>query len=191
MFKLLEYGRSKATLENMLFIETPLPGAFTIDIEPFQDDRGLFARTFCTHEFEAHGLATKFVQSNLSVNANCGTLRGMHYQSEPQAEAKLIRCTQGRLFDVIVDLRPNSSTYRQWVGVELTSENRRALYVPEGFAHGFITLTDNTEAHYLVSQFYTPESETGVRWDDPAIGIEWPSSPTAISEKDASWPNLV
>jgi dTDP-4-dehydrorhamnose 3,5-epimerase len=174
----------------MIFIETKLPGAFVIDVEPIEDDRGFFARAWCRREFSEHGLSTDLAQANMSFNKRKGTLRGMHFQKAPHAEVKLVRCTRGAIYDVIVDLRPGSPTHSRWVGVELTAENRRMLYVPEGFAHGFQTLEDNTEIFYLVSEFYTPESEGGVRWSDPVFDIEWPlGAPTEISDKDRSWPD--
>ncbi len=173
----------------MIFTETKLPGAYVIELEKRGDARGFFARAFCQHEFAANGLMTVVAQTNLSFSQSAGTLRGMHYQSAPYAEAKLVRCTRGSLYDVIIDLRPASATYRSWLGVELNTDNRRMLYVPEGFAHGFITLEDAVEVTYQVSQFYTPEAERGVRWDDPAFGIEWPLTPKVISDKDKRWPD--
>ena len=175
----------------MIFRETEIPGAFVIDLERREDDRGFFARAWCAEEFEAHGLSTRLVQANLSYNDSAGTLRGMHFQRAPHEEAKLIRCTRGSLFDAIVDLRPDSPAFKRWTGVELSAENRRALYVPEGCAHGYQTLEDGTESLYLVSEFYAPESEGGVRWKDPAFGIEWPHADTqTISPKDAAWPDF-
>ena len=174
----------------MLFNKTPLDGAYTIDLEKRGDDRGFFARLFCEKEFGAVGLETHFVQINNSTSAKRGTLRGMHFQLPPAAEVKVVRCIKGALFDVIVDLRPDSPTFKQWYGAELSAENRRMMYVPRGFAHGFITLADDTEAFYLVSAFYAPECERGLRFDDPAIGIEWPLSPTEMSDKDKKWPDL-
>jgi dTDP-4-dehydrorhamnose 3,5-epimerase len=173
----------------MIFHETEIPGAFTVDLERRDDERGFFARAWCAEEFAAQGLSTRLVQANLSFNASAGTLRGMHFQRAPHEEAKLVRCTRGALFDAIVDLRPDSPAYRRWLGVELTAENRRALYIPEGCAHGFQTLVDATEVFYLVSEAYAPESEGGVGWDDPAFGIEWPPAEARIiSPKDSSWP---
>jgi len=173
------------------FEETRLPGAFVIDLERREDSRGFFARTWCARELGDHGLSTRLVQANMSWNPRRGTLRGMHFQHPPHAEAKLVRCTRGAIHDVIIDLRRDSPTYKQWIGVDLTPENGRALYVPEGFAHGFQTLVPDTEVHYLVSEFYTPESEGGVRWNDPAFGIEWPDPANAfLSDKDASWPDF-
>jgi dTDP-4-dehydrorhamnose 3,5-epimerase len=169
------------------FTETKLQGAFIIDVEERPDERGFFARTFCQNEFEAHGLKTSIAQANMSFNHKVGTLRGMHFQYPPAAETKFIRCPLGALYDVIIDLRPESKTYGEHIGVELTSENHRALYVPERFGHGFITLTDNTVASYQVGEFYTPGMEGGLRYDDPVFGIEWPTAATVISEKDAAW----
>jgi len=176
----------------MRFTETKIPGAFVVDLEPHSDERGFFARAWCAREFEEHGLESRLMQCNLSFNERAGTLRGMHYQREPHAEAKAIRCTRGAIYDVIVDLRPDSGTYKQWLAVELSAENRRLLHVPEGCAHGYQTLTDETETLYLVSAFYAPEAEGGVRWDDPAFGIEWPATAERlISPKDAAWPDFV
>jgi dTDP-4-dehydrorhamnose 3,5-epimerase len=174
----------------MIFTETKLRGAFVIDIERRGDERGFFARAWCQEEFAARGLGTNLVQANIAFSQRAGTLRGLHYQVKPHEEAKLVRCTRGAVYDVIVDLRPESPTYLQWVSVELTADNRTMLYVPEGFVHGYQTLTDNAEVLYQVSHVYSPESERGVRWDDPAVGIEWPKIDTRIiSEKDRSWPN--
>ncbi|HXV42374.1 MAG TPA: dTDP-4-dehydrorhamnose 3,5-epimerase [Anaerolineae bacterium] len=175
----------------MIFHETKLKDAYIIEIEKREDERGFFARGWCQHEFEAHGLVPRIVQANISYNKKRGTLRGMHYQIAPYAETKLVRCTRGALYDVIIDLRPASPTYKQWLGVELTAENYKMLYVPEGFAHGFITLEDITEATYQVSQFYTPGAEGGIRYDDPAFGIKWPVEVQVISAKDQSWPDYL
>lgn len=172
----------------MLFTETPLKGAFVIDLEQRSDHRGFFARTFCAKEFEDHGLKPTVAQCNLSYNHKKGTLRGMHYQTPPAAETKLIRCTQGGIYDVIIDMRPDSPTYLAHFGIELTAENRRALYVPEMFAHGYQALTDGAEVIYQVGEFYTPGYERGLRYDDPFFKIEWPLPVTEISEKDQSWP---
>lgn len=172
----------------MLFTETKLKGAFIIDVELREDYRGGFARAFCAKEFEAHKLKPVVAQCNLSFNHKAGTLRGMHYQIAPVCETKLVRCSKGAVYDVIVDLRPDSSTYKQYIGVELTEENRRALYVPEMFAHGYQTLTDHAEVMYQVGEFYTPGCERGARYNDPAFNIEWPHDVTVISEKDANWP---
>lgn len=172
----------------MIFTETDLPGAYVVDLEPYRDERGFFARAWCRNEFEEHGLVPRVVQANVSFNEHEGTLRGMHYQVAPHEETKLVRCTRGAIYDVIVDLRPDSPTYTHWIGVELTEHNYRMLYVPENFAHGFITLQPRTEVTYQVSQFYAPDAERGVRYDDPAFGIEWPVPVRVISEKDRTWP---
>ena len=174
----------------MKFTQTKLNGAYIIDIEKREDERGFFARTFCANEFSEVNLENKFVQANMSFNYKKGTLRGMHFQKAPFGEDKLVRCTKGSLYDVIIDLRKDSPTFKQWVGVELTEENRRSLFVPKGFAHGFITLEDNTEINYLVSQFYTPSADSGVRYNDPVFGIEWPIEITSVSEKDANHPDF-
>ena len=169
----------------MIFQETPIPGAFVIELEKRGDDRGFFARAFCEKEFAAHQLVTHFVQVNNSLSAQKGTLRGMHYQLAPRAETKLVRCIRGALYDMILDLRPGSETFGQSFGAELSAENRRMMYVPKGFAHGFITLADDTEAFYFVDEFYAPEHERGVRWNDPRFSLAWPGSPVVLSEKDA------
>jgi dTDP-4-dehydrorhamnose 3,5-epimerase len=175
----------------MLFTETELPGAFVIDLERREDERGFFARAWCQEEFRAHGLDTRVSQCNVSFNERAATLRGLHYQMAPHAEVKLVRCTRGAVYDVIVDLRPESEMYTRWVAVELSEENRRMLYVPEGFAHGYLTLADATETFYQVSVPYAPGAERGARWNDPAFGIEWPQSDRlVISEKDRSWPDF-
>jgi dTDP-4-dehydrorhamnose 3,5-epimerase len=171
----------------MIFTETKLKGAYIVDLETRTDDRGGFARAFCAQEFEAHGLKQTFVQTNLSFSYKAGTLRGMHYQIPPACETKFIRCIKGAVYDVIVDLRPDSPTYLQYVGVELTAENRRALYIPEMFAHGYQILVDDSEVIYQVGEFYTPGCERGFRYDDPAIGIDWPLPVSVISDKDAAW----
>ena len=174
----------------MIFTETELPGAYVLDLERRDDDRGFFARAWCMNELGDHGLVTRIVQANVSFNDRKGTLRGMHMQVAPHAEVKVIRATRGSVLDVIVDLRPDSPTFKRWIGVELSAANGRALYVPEGFAHGYQTLEDDTETFYLVSEFYAPDAERGLRWDDPALGIEWPDPENAIlSDKDASWPD--
>lgn len=172
----------------MRFLETPLPGAFVIELERHSDGRGYFTRTWCRKEFETHGLAGDFPQANLSLSEEAGTIRGMHYQEPPYTEAKLVRCLRGALHDVIIDLRPESTTFGRHYGVDLSEEDYRALYVPAGFAHGFQTHVDRTEAHYMVSEFYTPAAERGVRFDDPAFGIRWPHAVSRISEKDKNWP---
>lgn len=174
----------------MKFHKARLKNVYIIELEKHEDERGFFARTFCQEEFKAHGLNFRVVQCNMSFNKKKGTLRGMHYQVAPHEEAKLVRCTRGAIYDVIIDLRKDSPTFKQWITVELTAENRHMLYVPEGFAHGFQTLEDNTEIFYQVSEFYHPESERGIRWDDPALGIKWPFPVTNISEKDQKWSNF-
>ncbi|HZP83020.1 MAG TPA: dTDP-4-dehydrorhamnose 3,5-epimerase [Chthonomonadaceae bacterium] len=171
----------------MHFTATKIKGAYILDIEPREDERGFFARTWCREEFAAHGLNTSLVQCNLSFNTRKGTLRGMHYQAAPHAEAKLVRCTLGALYDVVLDLRPDSATFCQWVAVELTATNRRMLYIPEGCAHGFQTLEDATEVFYQMSEFYHPESARGVRWNDPAFGIAWPPGERIISARDQEY----
>ena len=168
----------------MRFIDTGLPGAFVVDVEPVEDERGLFARSWCTREFEAHGLNPRLVQCSVSLNHRKGTLRGMHYQIAPHQEAKLVRCTQGALYDVIVDLRPESETYLAHFATELTASNHRALYVPEGFAHGYLTLADESEVFYQMSEFYAPSAARGVRWNDPALSITWPGPVVLISDRD-------
>jgi dTDP-4-dehydrorhamnose 3,5-epimerase len=167
-----------------------LDGSYTIEIEKRGDDRGFFARLFCEREFAQHGLETRFVQINNSLSAKRGTLRGLHYQLPPAAEVKVVRCVRGALWDVILDLRAGSPTFGKWFGSELSADNRRMMYVPRGFAHGFITLTDDAEAIYLVSDFYSPDNERGVRFDDPGHQIAWPINPTEVSEKDRKWPDL-
>jgi dTDP-4-dehydrorhamnose 3,5-epimerase len=168
----------------MIFQETPLKGAFTIDLEKRGDARGFFARVFCEREFREHGLVTHFVQVNNSTSADRGTLRGMHYQLAPKAETKLVRCIRGALLDVILDLREGSPTFGKSFGAELSADNRRMMYVPKGFAHGFLTLTDDTEAFYFVDEFYAPEHERIVRYNDPKFGIEWPQAAQVLSDKD-------
>ncbi len=175
----------------MIFTETRLKGAYSIDIEPHEDARGFFARVWCRKEFEQRGLATDLAQCSVAYNRRKGTLRGMHYQQAPHAEIKLVRCTKGAVYDVIIDLRPESETCRQWVGVDLTEDNHRTLYVPEGFAHGYITLKDDTELFYQMSDFYVPGAGAGVRWNDPVFGIEWPEiGDIMVADKDQTWPLL-
>ena len=176
----------------MIFKETKLKGAFIIQIEKLEDKRGFFARSWCKKEFEAYCLNGNIVQSNISFNKKNGTLRGMHYQVAPYEEVKIVRCTMGAIYDVIIDLRPNSSTYMEWVAVKLTFDNHKMLYVPEGFAHGYQTLANNTEVFYQVSQFYSPEHERGVRWNDPLFNIKWPKVDNIIfSDKDKNWPDYI
>ena len=174
----------------MMFKELPLSGAWMIDLEKRGDDRGFFARTFCADEFAQHGMEDHFVQANDSLSADVGTLRGLHYQLHPHREAKLVRCIFGRLYDVIIDLNPESPTFGRWHGVELDSAARLSLYVPPGFAHGFITLEPATEVLYLVTAAYAPEHERGVRWNDPYFEITWPETPAVISDKDRSYPDF-
>ncbi|QHT69797.1 dTDP-4-dehydrorhamnose 3,5-epimerase [Rhodocytophaga rosea] len=173
----------------MIFTETKLKGAFIVDVKRIEDERGFFGRSWCKKEMEEHGLNSNVVQANVSFNHKKGTLRGMHFQINPYQETKLIRCTKGAIYDVIIDLRKDSPTYKQWIGVELTEDNFRMLYVPEDFAHGFITLKDNTAVTYQVTQFYTPGAEAGIRWNDPTLGIEWPIPVEVISAKDENHPN--
>ena len=172
----------------MLFSETKLKGAFLIDLEKREDHRGFFARVWCKDEFAAHGLNPNLAQSNVGFSKQKGTLRGVHFQLQPYAECKLIRCTMGRVLDVVVDLRPSSSTHKQWFCKELSADNRTMLYVPEGFAHGYLTLEDNTELMYQSTQVYAPKHATGVRYDDPAFQIMWPAAILVISDADRSWP---
>ena len=172
----------------MIFRKIKLNDALLIEIEPLNDERGFFARAWCQKDFENHGIAARYVQHNISFTRTKGTLRGMHYQIAPHEEAKLVRCIRGAIYDVIIDLRRSSPTHGQWIGIELAAEDLRMIYVPEGFAHGFQALEDNTEVSYHVSQFYSPESERGVRWNDPAFDIEWPEvGGRVISDKDQSW----
>lgn len=174
----------------MIFHETTLSGAYLVQLEPHADERGSFARAWCRREFARYGLATDFVQGNVSTNPARGTLRGLHYQAGRHGEVKLVRCVRGAVYDVIVDMRPNSPTHLEWIGVELTPRELRMVYVPTGFAHGFQTLVDDTEVNYLVSAFYAPDAARGVRYDDPALAIEWPLPVTLISAQDKSWPLL-
>ena len=174
----------------MIFTETKLKGAFIIDLERKEDTRGFFARAFCQNEFRSHGLKPIIAQSNVASNRQKGTLRGMHFQFPPAAETKLVRCTRGGILDIIVDLRPESATYLHHVGVELNEDNQRALYVPERFAHGYQTLQDNTDTSYQVGEFYTPDAEGGLMYDDPRLGLRWPMPVTVISEKDEKFPLL-
>jgi len=171
----------------MRFAELPLLGAFIVEIEERRDERGFFARSFCADEFRRQGLTAHFPQCNISFNEHRATLRGMHYQADPRPEVKLVRCTRGAIYDVIVDLRRDSQTFRQWQGVELNAENRRALYIPPGFAHGFQTMTDGAEVFYMMGDVYVPELARGVRWDDPQFGIAWPLPSPRMSERDASY----
>ena len=174
----------------MRFAATELEGAWIVDVEAHEDNRGLFARTFCACEFRERGLTDNFVQCNSSWNIRKGTIRGLHYQLSPSSEVKLVRCTAGSIWDVIVDMRPESPTYLQHLGVELTAMNRRALYIPKMFAHGFQTLEDGTEVFYQMSEFHAPNLAAGLRYEDPRLGINWPLPMTVISDKDKFWPLL-
>jgi dTDP-4-dehydrorhamnose 3,5-epimerase len=174
----------------MIFTELALAGAYTVDMSRIGDERGFFARSFCAAEFAAQGLAPVMSQCSVSFNAAKGTLRGLHYQVAPHAEEKLVRCSRGAIFDVIVDLRPESPTYREWFGTELTADNYRALYIPKGVAHGFMSLADDAEVYYMISVPYAAGFAAGVRWNDPAVGIRWPLPPAVISERDAGFPLL-
>ena len=175
--------------QPVIFTETPIAGVYLVELEPRRDARGFFARAFCADEFAAHGLETRWVQANIGHSARKGTIRGLHYQAPPHAEAKLVRCTAGAVYDVGVDVRESSPTYLEWHGAELSAENGSMLYLPHGVAHGYQSLADDTETYYLVSAPYAPSAERGLRWSDPAIGIAWPlpEDPT-VSEKDAGWP---
>ncbi|NJD62431.1 MAG: dTDP-4-dehydrorhamnose 3,5-epimerase [Deltaproteobacteria bacterium] len=175
----------------MKFTPTPLQGAYLVELERIEDSRGFFARSWCREEFGARGLNGNISQINVGFSGRKGTLRGMHYQVEPHAEVKVVGCTRGAIHDVIVDLRPESPTYRRWFAAELSAGNRRMLYIPERCAHGYLTLADDAEIYYLASTRYAPESARGVRYDDPAFGIEWPGPITTISEKDAHWPDFL
>lgn len=171
----------------MIFSELAVAGSYLIEAEPHVDERGLFARTFCRREFEAHGLDPCVAQCNTSFNPHRGTLRGLHFQIAPHAETKLVRCTAGAVYDVVVDLRPASPTHLRWAAVELSAASRNAIYVPKGCAHGFLTLTNETEIHYQMGAFYEPSAGRGVRWNDPLFAIEWPATPALVSERDASY----
>ena len=173
----------------MKFIDVPVAGAYVIEIQPIVDERGFFARTWCAQEFRRRGLNPNLVQCSISFNRRRGTLRGMHYQEQPHPEARLVRCSSGAIYDVIVDLRPTSTTYCQWFAVELTGEDHKMIYVPEGFAHGFQTLSDNTEVFYQISEAYRPEWARGVRWNDPRFGIKWPIREMVISQRDRDFPD--
>jgi dTDP-4-dehydrorhamnose 3,5-epimerase len=174
----------------MIFQETKLPGAFEIHIEPRADERGFFARSWCQQEFRQHGLNPNLVQCNISFNPRKGTLRGMHYQVDPHAEAKIVRCTKGAIYDVVLDLRAHTPTFKEWIGVTLTAANHDMIYVPEGCAHGFLTLEDETEVFYQMSEFYHVGSARGVRWNDPAFQIVWPAQPGVVSERDDAYPDF-
>lgn len=174
----------------MKFLETPIQGVYIIEPELLSDQRGFFARIYCQQEFLDHGLNPNFVQDSISFNKKKGTLRGMHYQKKPFEEDKVIRCTKGTIFDVVIDLRPSSSTFKQWSGIELTEDNRKMLYVPKGCAHGFQTLRDSTEVFYQISAVYDPASSSGIRWDDPHFQIQWPLEVNMISERDTMYPDF-
>ena len=174
----------------MKFTKTPIEGVYLIDLEKRGDDRGFFARSFCVNEFREAGLCTGFVQVNNSLTGTKGTLRGMHYQLQPKAETKIVRCIRGAFWDVVLDLRSDSPTFGKWYGAELSAENRQMMYCPKEFAHGFVTLTEDAEAFYFVDEFYAPEYERGIRWDDPRFKIDWPVDPVVISDKDRSWPDF-
>jgi dTDP-4-dehydrorhamnose 3,5-epimerase len=175
----------------MIFQGTPLPGAYVIEPKKIEDDRGFFARIWCKSEFTRHGLKSDLAQTNIGFSTRKGTLRGLHFQKAPHAEVKIVRCTKGAVYDVIVDLRPESSMYKAWFGVELSEENRKMIYVPEGFAQGYITLADNSEIYYHTSEFYHPESASGVRYNDRAFGIAWPGAISVISQQDSQWPDYL
>jgi dTDP-4-dehydrorhamnose 3,5-epimerase len=174
----------------VIFIDTKLHGAVIIEPERLEDDRGFFARSWCRREFQAHDLNPRFVQSNVSSSRKQGTLRGMHYQARPHEEAKLVRCTSGSIYDAIIDLRPDSPTFKESTGLVLTAQDYKMLYIPEGFAHGFVTLEDNTEVFYQMSEFYSAECARGVRWNDPVFEIAWPLTPRVMSDRDRDWPNF-
>lgn len=174
----------------MKFIETALKGAYIIEVEKLSDDRGFFGRLWCESEIKEVGLNPNLAQSNVSFNLKKGTLRGMHFQKKPFQETKLVRCTRGSVYDVIVDLRPESVTFKKWLGVKLSSDNYRMIYVPEGFAHGFLTLEDNSEVYYLVTEEYNKDAEGGIKWNDPEIGIKWPIEVSEISERDKEHPDF-
>lgn len=174
----------------MIFQETPLQGAFVIDLEPMCDERGFFARTWCVDEFAKYGLETELSQCSVSFNKEAATLRGMHYQRPPHGEAKVVSCRAGKFYDVIIDLRPESTTYCRWFGIELSKDNRRALYIPAGMAHGFITLVPATEVYYQIAGRFVPAYAEGVRWDDRRFGIDWPLQPKIIAERDARYPDF-
>jgi len=174
----------------MIFEETKLKGAYIIEIDPIEDERGFFARSFCVREFEKYGLNMRIVQCNISFNKERGTLRGMHYQVKSHEEAKIVKCTMGAIYDVIIDLRQASSTFKKWHAVELSAKNHRMLYVPEGLAHGYLTLEDDTELFYQMSEFYYPECARGLRWNDPAFNIQWPAGNKLISNRDSEYPDF-
>jgi dTDP-4-dehydrorhamnose 3,5-epimerase len=174
----------------MIFTESPLAGAYLVDLSRHEDERGFFARSYCAQEFAARGICHEFRQCSVSYNAAKGTLRGLHHQAPPHEEEKLVRCTAGAIFDVIVDIRADSLTHHRWFGIELSAANRRAIFVPKGFAHGFISLTDSSEVLYMISELHAPAFGRGIRWDDPAVDIEWPLAPAVMSARDAHYPSL-
>lgn len=174
----------------MIFTETKLKGSFIIEIEKHEDERGFFGRSWCVNEMKDHGINMNILQANISLNKRKGTLRGMHYQLAPHQEAKLVRCSKGSIFDVIIDLRKDSHTFKKWIGVELTQENYKMLYIPEDFAHGFITLDDDSEISYLMSEIYVPDAGATIRWNDPLFNIKWPLEPMILSEKDNFQPDF-
>jgi dTDP-4-dehydrorhamnose 3,5-epimerase len=171
----------------LILTETPLAGAFVLDVERLEDERGFFARTFCGDELRAHGLESNVAQCSVSFNRARGTLRGLHYQDAPHEEVKIVRCTRGAIWDVVVDLRRHSDTYRRWTAIDLTADNRRALYIPRGMAHGFITLSDDSEVFYMMGNRYVEGAARGIRWDDPAFAIHWPLAPTVMSDRDRTY----
>jgi len=173
------------------FSPLPLDGAVVIEPELMEDERGFFMRTFCCEEFSAHGFDSNLIQCSSSFNKRKGTLRGMHYQDKPHEEAKIVRCTMGNIYDVIIDLRPESTTFKCWAAVELSADNRKSIYIPKGFAHGFLTLEDESEIFYMMSERFYPERARGVRWDDPAFAIDWPSDVCVISSRDKSYPDFI
>ena len=174
----------------MIFNESPLLGAYVVELDRFTDERGFFARAYCAEEFAARGLGPELRQCSVSYNAHQGTLRGLHYQDAPHEEHKLVRCTAGAVCDVIVDIRSASPTYRQWFSAELSADNRRSVFIPPGFAHGFVSLTDHAEVYYMISVAHAPQFSRGLRWNDPAFGIAWPLLPTVICARDAAYPLL-
>jgi dTDP-4-dehydrorhamnose 3,5-epimerase len=187
------YGKlvgSGGSIGRVHFTKTPLQSALVVDLDRREDPRGFFARSFCEKEFAEHGLPTRFPQCNISRNVRAGTMRGMHFNAAPHAESKLVRCASGAIYDVIVDLRAGSPTRLEWFGVELSRDNGRALFVPAGFAHGFLTLTDEVDVFYHMGEFFHPEAARGFRWNDPAFAIRWPSTPAVVSERDATYPDF-
>jgi dTDP-4-dehydrorhamnose 3,5-epimerase len=172
----------------MIFAPTAVEGAFLLQPERLEDERGFFARTYCVRELGEHGLDSQVVQRSVSYNRKRGTMRGMHYQAAPHEETKLVSCSRGEIYDVVIDLRPDSPSYRRWISTSLTADNGHLLYIPRGCAHGFVTLTDDAVVDYQISDFHHPESASGVRYDDPAFGVEWPMEPVVINARDRAWP---